>query len=119
VLAGDFNVVPTDRDIYNPWLWRWDAVMQPESRQAYSRLLAQGWTDATRHVYPDARIYTYWVNAHAFSRDRGFRMDFLLLSAEATSRLIAAGVDAAYRGREKPSDHAPTWVHLSEASNER
>ena len=72
-----------------------------------------------RHVYPDARIYTYWVNAHAFSRDHGFRMDFLLLSAEATSRLIAAGVDTAYRGREKPSDHAPTWVHLSEASNER
>lgn len=76
-------------------------------------------TDATRHVYPDARIYTYWVNAHAFSRDHGFRMDFLLLSAEATSRLIAAGVDTAYRAREKPSDHAPTWVHLSEASNER
>ena len=119
VLAGDFNVVPTDRDIYNPWLWRWDAVMQPESRDAYSQLLAQGWTDATRRLYPDERIYTYWVNAHAFSRDKGFRMDFLLLSTEVTSRLIAAGVDAAFRGREKPSDHAPTWVHLSEASNER
>ena len=90
-----------------------------ESRHAYSRLLAQGWTDATRRLYPDERIYTYWVNAHAFSRDNGFRMDFLLLSAEATSRLIAAGVDAGYRGREKPSDHAPAWVYLSEASDER
>jgi exodeoxyribonuclease-3 len=114
VLAGDFNVVPTDDDIYNPWLWRWDAVMQPQSRHAYRRLLAQGWTDATRHLHPDERIYTYWVNARAFSRNNGFRMDFLLLSAEATSRLIAAGVDAAYRGREKPSDHAPTWVNLSD-----
>jgi len=119
VLAGDFNVVPTNADIYNAWLWRSDAVMQPEARDAYRRLLAQGWTDSTRHLHPDERIYTYWVNAHAFSRDNGFRMDFLLLSTEVTSRLIAAGVDAAFRGREKPSDHAPTWVHLSKASNER
>jgi exodeoxyribonuclease-3 len=114
VLAGDFNVVPTDRDIYNPWPWRWDAVMQPESRDAYGRLLAQGWTDATRRLHPGKRIYTYWVNAHAFSRDHGFRMDVLLLSADATSKLIDAGVDAAFRGRDKPSDHAPTWIELTD-----
>jgi exodeoxyribonuclease-3 len=112
VLAGDFNVVPTDRDIYNPWPWRWDAVMQPQSRDAYGRLLAQGWTDATRRLHPDERIYTYWVNTHAFSRGHGFRMDFLLLNAAATRRLKAAGVDSAFRGRDKPSDHAPTWVDL-------
>jgi exodeoxyribonuclease-3 len=114
VLAGDFNVVPTDVDIYNRWLWRFDAVMQPQTRDAYRRLLAQGWTDATRRLHPDERIYTYWVNAHAFQRNQGFRMDFLLLNAKATSRLIAAGVDTAYRGREKPSDHAPTWVDLAD-----
>jgi exodeoxyribonuclease-3 len=114
VLAGDFNVVPTDADIYNRWLWRFDAVMQPQTRDAYRRLLAQGWTDATRHQQPDERIYTNWVNAHAFQRNQGFRMDFLLLNAKATSRLTAAGVDTAYRGREKPSDHAPTWVDLAD-----
>jgi exodeoxyribonuclease-3 len=110
VLAGDFNVVPTDADIYNAWLWRWDAVMQPESRDAYRRLLAQGWTDATRHLHPDERIYTFWVNADAFRRNAGFRMDFLLLSPDLVPRLKAAEVDWEHRGREKPSDHAPTWI---------
>ena len=113
VLAGDLNVVPTDADIYNAWLWRWDAVMQPETRDAYQRLLAQGWTDSTRHLHPDERVYTFWVNAHAFKRNAGFRMDFLLVSRELTPRLKAAEVDAEYRGRDKPSDHAPTWILLS------
>jgi exodeoxyribonuclease-3 len=72
VLAGDLNVVPTDRDIYNAWAWREDAVMQPETRDAYRRLLAQGWTDSTRHLHPDERIYTFWVNAQYFRRNAGF-----------------------------------------------
>jgi exodeoxyribonuclease-3 len=118
VLAGDFNVVPTNADIYNAWAWRWDAVMQPESREAYRRLLAQGWTDSTRHLHPDDRIYTFWVNAEAFNRNAGFRMDFLLLSPAVTSRLTAAGVDKEFRGRERPSDHAPTWITLTEPSTE-
>ena len=112
VLAGDFNVVPTDRDIYNAWAWRWDAVMQPQSRAAWRRLLAQGWVDATRRLHPDERIYTYWVNGSAFARNNGFRMDFLLLNAALAPKLAAAGVDAACRGREKPSDHAPAWITL-------
>src|SRR5213592_2702060 len=78
-LAGDFNVVPTNADIYNAWLWRFDAVLQPETRAAYQRLLAQGWVDATRRLHPTERIYTFWVNAEAFHRNAGFRMDFLLL----------------------------------------
>jgi exodeoxyribonuclease III len=115
VLAGDFNVVPTNADIYNAWLWRLDAVMQPEARDAYRRLLAQGWTDSTRHLHPDERIYTFWVNAGAFLRNAGFRMDFLLISPALVPKLTAAGVDKAYRGRERPSDHAPTWITLSSA----
>jgi exodeoxyribonuclease-3 len=112
ILAGDFNVVPTNTDIYNAWAWRWDAVMQPESRDAYQRLLAQGWVDSTRHLHPGERIYTFWVNTDAFHRNAGFRMDFLLLSSTLASRLKAAGVDTEFRGRERPSDHAPTWVSL-------
>jgi exodeoxyribonuclease III len=112
VLAGDFNVVPTDADIYNAHAWSWDAVMQPETREAYRRLLAQGWTDATRHLHPDETIYTFWVNAQAYRRNAGFRMDFLLVSPDLKPGLKAAEVDAEYRGREKPSDHAPTWITL-------
>ena len=112
LLAGDFNVVPTKADIYNAWLWRFDAVLQPETQDAYRRLLAQGWIDATRHLHPAERIYTFWVNADAFRRNAGFRMDFLLLSPDLAPRLKAAEVDAEYRGREKASDHAPTWVEL-------
>ena len=115
VLAGDFNVVPTDADIYNAWAWREDAVMQPESRAAWRRLLAQGWLDATRVLHPRERVYTYWVNAFAFRRNAGFRMDFLLLSASLAGRLQAAGVDTEYRGRERPSDHAAAWVTLADA----
>jgi exodeoxyribonuclease-3 len=112
VLAGDFNVVPTDADIYNAWLWRFDAVLQPQSRAAWQRLLAQGWVDATRARHPRERVYTFWVNAEAFRRNAGFRMDFLLLSPTLAARLRATGVDRDYRGRDKPSDHAPVWVDL-------
>ena len=115
VLAGDFNVVPTDADIYNAWWWRADAVMQPETRAAYARLLEQGWVDATRALHPRERIYTFWVNAAAFQRNAGFRMDFLLLSPALAPRLMATGVDAAHRGREKPSDHAPVWIELADS----
>lgn len=112
ILAGDFNVVPTKIDIYNAWLWRFDAVLQPQTQEAYRRLLAAGWIDATRHLHPDERIYTYWVNAGAFERNAGFRMDFLLLSPPLVPRLRKTGVDAEHRGREKPSDHAPVWIEI-------
>jgi exodeoxyribonuclease III len=114
ILAGDFNVVPTNFDIYNAGSWRFDAVLQPETREKYARLLAQGWTDATRHLHPDRRIYTFWVNEAAFHRNAGFRMDFLLLTPSLVPRLRMAEVDAEHRGREKPSDHAPVWISLAD-----
>jgi exodeoxyribonuclease III len=117
VLAGDFNVVPTDADIYNAWAWRLDAVMQPETRDAWRRLLARGWTDATRHLHPRERIYTFWVNASYFQRNAGFRMDMLLLAPVLVSRLDAAEVDTGFRGRQGASDHAPVWIEL--VSNEQ
>ncbi|MGI8894804.1 MAG: exodeoxyribonuclease III [Casimicrobiaceae bacterium] len=116
LLAGDLNVVPTNADIYNAWLWRMDAVMQPEVRDAYSLLLDQGWVDATRALHPSERVYTFWVNDESFRRNRGFRMDFLLLNAALRPRLREAGVDVAFRGRERASDHAPTWIILQPAS---
>ena len=87
-------------------------MLQPETRAAYERLLSQGWVDATRHLHPDEKVYTFWVNAQAFQKNRGFRMDFLLLSPALLPRLRSTGVDAEYRGREKPSDHAPVWIEL-------
>jgi exodeoxyribonuclease-3 len=89
-------------------------VMQPETRDAWQRLLAQGWVDSTRHIHPKKKIYTFWVNAGAFQRNAGFRMDFLLLNAALAPRLQDANVDAEYRGREKPSDHAPTWIRVND-----
>ena len=112
ILAGDFNVVPTDADIYNSWAWRFDAVLQPETREAYEQLVAQGWVDAVRALHPAERIYTFWVNEGAFRRNAGFRMDFLLLSPGLSSRLRQAEVDTAHRGKDKPSDHAPVWIEL-------
>ena len=112
VLCGDFNVVPTDADIYNAWLWRFDAVLQPETREAWRRVLAQGWIDATRHLHPQERVYTFWVNEAAYHRGAGFRMDFLLLSPGLLPRLRQAEVDAAHPTRDKPSDHAPVWIRL-------
>jgi exodeoxyribonuclease III len=112
VLAGDFNVVPTNADIYNIWPWREDAVVQPQTRAAYERLLAQGWVDATRRLHPQERIYTFWANLFAFHRNAGFRMDFLLLSPKLAPLLTQAEVDVDTRGRGKPSDHAPVWISL-------
>src|SRR5205085_2261799 len=112
VLAGDFNVVPTNDDIYNAGSWRFDAVLQPQTREAWKRVMAQGWIDATRHRRPKQRIYTFWVNAAAFARNAGFRMDFLLLTPDLLPRLAGDGVDAEHRARDKPSDHAPVWIEL-------
>jgi len=112
VLAGDFNVVPTNADIYNAWLWRFDAVLQPETRALHERLLAQGWIDATRHLHPAERVYTFWVNDNAFRRNAGFRMDFFLLTPALAARLRRAEVDLVERGRERASDHAPVWIEL-------
>jgi exodeoxyribonuclease III len=117
VLAGDYNVVPTDFDIYNPRSWLKDALLQPESRECYQRLLAQGWTDALRALHPDERIYTFWdyFREH-WPRNAGLRIDHLLLNAELAPRLVAADVDRWVRGLPSPSDHAPTWVTLDMAA---
>ncbi len=115
VLAGDYNVVPTDGvgDIYSPASWKKDALLQPESRDAYRRLLDQGWTDAIHKLHAGKPVYTYWdYFRNRFSRDAGLRIDHLLLNAPAAKRLRAAGVDRAVRAREKPSDHAPAWIEL-------
>ncbi len=114
LLCGDFNVVPTNEDIYNAGSWRLDAVLQPETRAAWARLLAQGWTDAARHLHPDGRkdLYTFWVNEFAYCRNAGFRMDFVLLSPGLVDRLLQSEVDHAHRARDKPSDHAPVWIRL-------
>lgn len=116
VLAGDYNVVPTDFDIYNTRSWKDDALLQPEPRAAYAELLAQGWTDAIRALHPDEPIYTFWdYFRNAWGRNAGLRIDHLLLSPVAAERLRAAGVDRAVRAREKASDHAPAWVELADA----
>lgn len=114
VLAGDYNVVPTDADIYDPTHWRRDALMQPESREAFQRLLEQGWTDALRHTHPDETIYTFWdyFRQH-WPRDRGLRIDHLLLSPDLAARLMGSGVDRWVRDLPKASDHAPVWAEWS------
>ena len=115
VLAGDFNVIPTELDARKPGNWVNDALFFPESREAYRKLLAQGWTDAIRKLYPDKAIYTFWdYFRNSFSRDSGIRIDHLLLSTAVAPRLRAAGVDREVRGWEKTSDHAPTWIELGD-----
>lgn len=116
VLAGDYNVIPNDDDTFSVPAMASDALMQPESRQAYRRLLAQGWTDSLRTRAPKGGVWTFWdYQAGSWQRDAGFRIDHLLLSPQAADRLVDAGVDKSYRGREKASDHAPTWVKLRDA----
>lgn len=113
ILAGDYNVIPTDLDVYKPERWVDDALFRPEVREAHQRLLAQGWTDALRSLHPGERIYTFWdYFRNAYARDAGLRIDHLLLSPSAASHLETANVDRDVRGWEKTSDHAPTWVAL-------
>jgi exodeoxyribonuclease-3 len=115
VLAGDFNVIPTELDVYAPERWRDDALFRPEVRSAYQTLLDQGWTDALRKLHPDQRIYTFWKYLrNAFARDAGLRIDHLLLSPSLASRLMAGGVHSAIRAREKASDHAPVWIEIDD-----
>jgi exodeoxyribonuclease-3 len=113
VIAGDYNVIPTDADTFSVSAMAHDALMQPESRQAFRRLLYQGWTDALKTRHPVTPLWTFWdYQAGCWQRDAGFRIDHLLLSPQAADRLVDAGVDKSYRGREKASDHAPTWAFL-------
>lgn len=117
-LAGDFNVIPTDLDVYNPKSWKRDALMQPESRAAYETLLAQGWVDCLRLLNPGERVYTFWdyFREH-WQRNAGLRIDHILLNETLALRLRAAGVDSWVRGEAHASDHAPVWVELAAASS--
>jgi exodeoxyribonuclease-3 len=113
VLAGDFNVIPTELDAYKPERWVTDALFRPETRAAFERLMAQGWLDALRTMHPGQTIYTFWdYFRNAYGRDAGLRIDHLLLSPSLAPALTSAGVDRDVRGWEKPSDHAPTWIEL-------
>ncbi|QDZ08130.1 exodeoxyribonuclease III [Sphingomonas panacisoli] len=117
VLAGDYNVMPTDLDVYKPERWRDDALFAPEVRAAYANLVAQGWTDALRTQHPDETIYTFWdYFRNAYGRNAGLRIDHLLLSPTLAGRLRAAEVDRHVRNWEKTSDHAPVWIELGEAT---
>ena len=113
VLAGDFNVAPTDLDIYPTRSWDNDALVQPASREAFARLMAQGWTDALRERMPDERVYTFWsYKRDRWARNGGLRLDHLLLSPEIAQRLVGVGVDREVRSEENASDHAPAWVQI-------
>lgn len=114
VLTGDYNVMPTELDVYKPEKWVDDALFRPEVRAAFKTLVDQGWTDALRHLHPKEKIYTFWdYFRNAYGRDAGLRIDHFLLSPAVAGRLKAAGVDRAVRGWEKTSDHAPVWVELA------
>lgn len=116
VLIGDFNVMPTELDVYKPERWTNDALFRIEVREAYAKLLKLGWTDSLRKMHPNERIYTFWdYFRNAYARNAGLRIDHILLSPSLASRLEAAGVDRHVRGWEKTSDHAPTWVILDDA----
>lgn len=113
-LIGDFNVMPTELDVYKPERWLDDALFRPEVRAAFAEIVDQGWTDALRELHPDARIYTFWdYFRNAWGRNAGLRIDHLLLSPTLAGRLRDAGVDSHVRGWEKASDHAPAWIALA------
>ena len=114
VLAGDYNVMPTDLDVYKPERWIDDALFRPETRAAFRKLVEQGWVDALRKLHPDERIYTFWdYFRNAWPRNAGLRIDHFLLNPAVARRLVAAGVDREVRGWEKTSDHAPVWIELA------
>ena len=113
ILTGDYNVMPTEQDVYKPERWVKDALFRPETRQAFKSLVEQGWTDAIRKLYPEETIYTFWdYFRNAYERDAGLRIDHFLLSPQVAPRLKSAGVDRHVRGWEKSSDHAPVWIEI-------
>ena len=113
MLAGDYNVVPTDQDIYATKSFVRNALLQPGPRDAYRRLLEQGWTDALRHLHPDEPMFTFWsYERERFARDAGLRLDHLLVSPDLLPRLKGAEVDRWVRGEADASDHAPAWIEL-------
>jgi exodeoxyribonuclease-3 len=115
VLAGDYNIIPTEIDVYKPEHWLKDALFLPEVRSAFANLVAMGWTDSLRKLHPDERIYTFWdYFRNNYARNAGLRIDHLLLSPSAAPRLVSAGVDRDVRGWEKASDHAPTWIEIKD-----
>lgn len=115
ILTGDFNVMPTEKDVYKPERWVDDALFRPETRAAFQQLLQQGWTDGIRKLYPDETIYTFWdYFRNAYERNAGLRIDHFLLSPGLDKRLKTAGVDRFVRGWEKTSDHAPVWIELKD-----
>jgi exodeoxyribonuclease-3 len=117
VLAGDFNVIPTETDVYKPENWKTDALFLPESRAAFHKLVKQGWIDALRELHPDERVYTFWdYFRNAWPRNAGIRIDHFLLNPAVAKRLVAAGVDREVRGWEKTSDHAPVWIELKSSA---
>ena len=114
-IIGDFNVIPTERDVYKPERWVNDALFREEVRDAFKTLVGQGWTDAIRKVYPKEKIYTFWdYFRNAYQRDAGLRIDHFLLSSQLKRKLTDAGVDRHVRGWEKSSDHAPVWIELKD-----
>lgn len=120
ILAGDYNVMPTELDVYKPERWEDDALFRIEVRNSYRRLVGQGWTDAIRHLHPDQRIYTFWdYFRNAFGRDAGLRIDHFLVSPDVASRLSDGGVDKHVRGWDHTSDHAPTWIELSDSPTKK
>lgn len=114
LLIGDFNVIPTEQDVYKPERWARDALFSPQARDRFAALVGQGWTDAIRTLHPEERIYTFWHYwRQSFERNSGIRIDHALLSPQLAPKLKAAGVDRIPRGWEKTSDHAPMWVELA------
>ncbi|MDW5312972.1 exodeoxyribonuclease III [Rhizobium sp. PL01] len=120
VLAGDYNVMPTELDVYNPERWTNDALFRVEVRELYRELVSQGWTDALRELHPGERIYTFWDYVrNAYGRDAGLRLDHFLLSPNIAERLLKAEVDKHVRGWEHTSDHAPVWIELADGPVKR
>ena len=113
ILIGDYNIIPTDEDVYKPERWKKDALFAPAAREKFRELVGQGWTDALRKMHPDERIYTFWHYwRNSFERDAGIRIDHALLSPGLAKKLKAAGVERTPRGWDKTSDHAPMWVEV-------
>ncbi|RZJ34428.1 MAG: exodeoxyribonuclease III [Flavobacterium sp.] len=115
IMTGDYNVMPTELDVYKPERWVKDALFRPETREAFRKLVGQGWTDAIRKLYPDETIYTFWdYFRNSYERNAGLRIDHFLLSPNLKGKLKAAGVDRDVRGWEKTSDHAPVWIEIKD-----